>query len=491
MRLFPILLITLFTSIRSAAQAPDVRFTLHFVEPDRIAVDMRMRPLESDSTVFHYGEPRFGGQPDIFTGVEHLSVELPATMVVHAAERSVMVRYSGKKEFTVHYEVRDTHTSVMGVRGESFRPLISADYFFSHGINIFLVPALRDAAKKARLSLEWSRPPAFPIFYCYAPEHRKGKLTAPFADEFLFSPITGATNMTVDTFKVGKVTDYIVLRNYPGNPMTRDAVGAYFRTYYEAINGYWNDEGERPFSLVLHPFLEANNNISGVAYNTGFVGRYKRDTTFNRDQVFVLSHEIGHHWLGQGITIGMNDQWFGEGFNDYVSFCILASTKQVTAEEFTAKMNVAFQKLYSSPVRNTPNDSVFVNYWKMGDYNRLPYWRGTIFAFWLDNRIRLASGNGMCLRDLLLALMPLRKTEDGEQRITREDFQRTAAVFVPDPEIRAAFDRYIMKGETIAFTPAMLMPFFAVNEVQGIPKLIITDPGAMERNFPGTAPKRP
>ncbi len=308
----------------------------------------------------------------------------------------------------------------------------------------------------------------------------------PCTEAFLFSPITGAVDMTVDTLHTGKAVNYIVLRDYPGNPMTRQVVSTYFRRFHATIKEYWQDTSADHFSLILHPFLAANNNISGVAYNTGFVGRYKRDTTFNMDQVFVLSHEIGHHWLGGGLSISMNDQWFGEGFNDYVSFSVLLSSGLITQQQFVEKMNEAFKKLYASPVRNMPNDSVFANYWKMGDHNRLPYWRGSIFAFWLDNAIRLKSGNVSSLRNVLLDLLPLRKTDEEGGHITREDFLHTAARYIPEQDIPPAFDRYIIRGEPIAFTPAMLMPFFSKTESGGVPVLAISDAAAMGNSFPAT-----
>lgn len=482
----PIILLFFTLPPTTLAQKADTRYTLRYTGKDQVEVELRMAPLEADSTRFTYGMPPFGGQADIFKGVSGIRVEKAAGIRIDDAARAITVFHRGRKPFVLHYVITDTHTPAMAVRGESFRPLISPEYFFSHGINIFMVPAFRDDKLRSTLSLEWSNGFPFPLFMGYDPRSRSGKLIAPCNEEFLFSPMTGATNMSVDTVRVGSSTGYVVLRNYPGNPMTREAVSDYFRKYYTAINAYWAEAGGEYFALILHPFLAANNNISGVAYNTGFVGRYKRDTTFNTDQVFVLSHEIGHHWLGQGLTIGMTDQWFGEGFNDYVSFCILLSSGIVNRQQFTNKMNEAFSKLYASPVRNTPNDSVFANYWKMGDYNRLPYWRGSIFAFWLDNAIRRHTNDKKNLRDLMLALLPQRKAVDGERRITREQFLASSSAWVPVNELNDAFNRYIEHGDPIHFTPGELMPYFRVDDPGGKPILSISDTLTFDGSFTGS-----
>jgi predicted metalloprotease with PDZ domain len=466
------------------AQTPDTKYTLSYSGGNRLEVELRMTPLEPDSTRFTYGMPAFGGQGDIFSGVSNIHVDRGATVGVDVVNRTIKVLHSGKKPFRMWYTISDTHTPEMAVRGESFRPLISAQYFFSHGINLFLVPVFRDKALNSTVSIQWRHDFPFPLFYGYQPSHHEGPIVAPCSEEFLFSPITGAADMSVDTMQVGNAKAYLVLRNVPGNPLTRDTVGSYFKKFYTAINRFWHDPGDRYFSLILQPFLSARRNISGVAYNTGFVGRYRRDTTFNTEQVFVLSHEIGHHWLGQALSMGENDQWFGEGFNDYVSFDVLLASGQITRQQFVDKMNEAFQKLYASAVRNTPNDSVFANYWKMGDYNRLPYWRGSIFAFWLDNAIRLRSGNAHQLRDALLELLPLRNSADGGMHVTREDFISVVSHYLPEQDIRTAFDRFIMKGETIPFTPEMLLPVFTIGVEGGIPIVSIVDDAQMARMFP-------
>ena len=142
-------------------------------------------------------------------------------------------------------------------------------------------------------------------------------------------------------------------------------------------------------------------------------------------------------------------------------------------------MNETFNLHYSSSIRNTPNDSVFANYWKMGDYNRLPYRRGCIFAFYLDNQLRLWSHGKVTIRDLLLSLAEFRQGKPAKYEISIEDLTSLPAIQLYKKEIESAIDDYIIKGNPIPFNNAMLIPEFNISIENGIPHLKIVD----EKNF--------
>jgi hypothetical protein len=90
------------------------------------------------------------------------------------------------------------------------------------------------------------------------------------------------------------------------------------------------------------------------------------------------------------------------------------------------------------------------------------------------------------LRDLLLSLIPLRVKQDGDYLITREDFLKMAATFLSEEEVRSAFNRYVLNGETITFTNDMLMPAFRVHQEGTFPVLDMADPTVIPSEFPGT-----
>ena len=65
----------------------------------------------------------------------------------------------------------------------------------------------------------------------------------------------------------------------------------------------------------------------------------------------------------------------------------------MNAAEFDSAFNQLFRSFYNSPIRNTPNNKIFENFWLLGDYAKLPYWRGCVFAFYLDNQLSIATRN--------------------------------------------------------------------------------------------------
>jgi predicted metalloprotease with PDZ domain len=417
----------------------------------------------------------FGGQPDILKCLSNLQVNAPATFKTNEKARRFTIYYTKNKPITLRYDIIDTVTAKKDIRQELFRPMISDDYFYCHGVNLFLNPQPINKELKPVLSVKWEKGPGFPLFYGFDPENAgRKKLTLP-ADSIMFSLLTGATDLSIDKFELHGVKNYIVLRGMGKENFNRMAVRDYFIRFNESIRKFWDDYSDPCFSLVLQPFLDPAHSASGVAYANGFIGKYKSDTIVQPDRVYVISHEIGHHWLGHKLEMNISNQWFGEGFNDYITFNTLLTAGQITPADFETRMNDVMKLHYGSTIKNTPNDSVFANYWKMGDYNKLPYRRGCLFAFYLDNQIRILSNGQKTIRDLLRNMAAFRKTKPVGYEISVDDFTREASAFIPQTNLEAVLDNYIMKGNPIPFASEMLLPVFSIGWEKEIPHIKITD----------------
>ncbi len=474
-----IITVFLLSSLLSSAQ---YSYSLSY-DHHTIHVTLRFTPAEPDSTSFTYGEPMFGGQPDILKCLANLQVNPPATIKTDAKTRRFSLYYTSNKPITLRYEILDTVTTKKDIRQELFRPMISPDYFYCHGVNLFLNPKHRDETKKASLTIKWKKGPGFPLFYGFAPDNGgRKKLTLP-ADSVMFSLLTGASDLSVDQFELHGVKNYIVLRGMGKENFNRIAVRDYFTRFNEAIRKYWNDYSDPCFSLVLQPFLDPVHSASGVAYANGFIGKYKSDTLVQPDRIYVISHEIGHHWLGHKLEMNISNQWFGEGFNDYITFNTLLTAGLISPANFESRMNEVMKLHYGSTIKNTPNDSVFANYWKMGDYNKLPYRRGALFAFYLDNQIRILSNGQKTMRNLLQNIAAFRQTKPSGYEITVDDFIREAAVYMPKEKLESVLDTFIMKGNPIPFSNEMLLPVFRINWEKEIPQLMITDEKTFQSLF--------
>jgi len=471
-------------SLALYAQSPvNFHYSLQYADSNRVHVTLLYSPPESDSTVFTFGEPRFGGQTDIINCISEIRVSPPARLKSDRSARLFKLYYPGTEPVYLEYEILDTSTGKKDLRQELFRPMIRKDYFYAHGVNLFLTPEFRKHDLKATLSVDWSKKPGFPIFYGFDPGNGGKKESVSTVDSVMFNLLTGARDLTVDAFDLKGTRNYIVLRSGSTTAFNRKEVKHYFTRFNETIRNYWNDYSDPCFSLVLQPFLEADHNVSGAAFANGFIGKYKGDTIVTDQRVYTISHEIGHHWVGHRLEMNISHQWFGEGFNDYITFLALYSSGLTTVKGFEDRFNEVLKAHYGSPVRETPNDSVFMNYWKMGDYNKLPYRRGSIFAFYLDNQIRMKSGGTKSLRDLMNALLQFRSTKPADYELSVADFIGQLNNLLPPVQVESVLEKYIWKGSVIHWTPDMLLPVFRMETTNGIPRLTITDENQFDHLF--------
>jgi hypothetical protein len=328
------------------------------------------------------------------------------------------------------------------------------------------------------VSIQWKKAPAFPIFYTFDPDNHGTHTTVTTADSVAFRLMTGANDLKVKTFINESGTNYLVTRSTGMPAASITALEDFYVMYNKVMRKYWGDTRKIKYSLILQPFLNVNHKMSGVSFGNGFIGKYNNpDSLAKGERKFVIAHEIGHYYLGELEAFEgehTEGQWFNEGFNDYTTFFNLVGSKSMTAEEYEAGLNKIFLQLYSSPIKNTPNNKIFENFWKLGDYAKLPYWRGCIYAFYLDNQISLATKNKNTLRDVLLDLQQLVKART-KKEFTNQEFIDACSKFLPHETVAKDFENYIVNGNSIAFDDNILLPVFKIKTQAQSPLLAIVN----------------
>ncbi|HJD61886.1 MAG TPA: M61 family peptidase [Rickettsia endosymbiont of Columbicola hoogstraali] len=158
----------------------------------------------------------------------------------------------------------------------------------------------------------------------------------------------------------------------------------------------------------------------------------------------LLAHEHLHNWIGKKIrnTSGLN-YWWSEGFTDYYSRVLALRSGVITVEEFVEEFNQFFKDYYLSPVINEPNSKIEEDFWRNYAVSKLPYYRGFIFALYLNNLIK-ENSKSKSLDNIMLVLFKTAK----QKEFSIDCFKQFTKNYIPkgiDKEI----NEYIEQGNTI------------------------------------------
>lgn len=332
---------------------------------------------------------------------------------------------------------------------ELFRPLFRKDYFYCHGLNLFLKPSDWTLMQ----SYTWRRRPSFDVVNVLDPQATMTDSVTCNPYQMAMSLMVGTPTMDVEGVKFQQVDGYLLTDLPDSEKFNRRLLSSFFRQYMSQLRTFWGDEDvKESYAFCVLPFSKSiSHSAGGISLTGGLCSKYchqsEGDTILTPTMRFNVAHEMGHKWLGGTLSLGTDQQWFHEGFNDYQTFVNLVSAGLMSKEEFAGEWNRLLDRYYGSPVHTLPNDSVIKHYWEIGDYNRLPYWRGSIFAAYLDRVIRRHSGGQHSWQDLMRAL---RKEARQRRSFSIALFEDVLQSFLP-PEMsaRELVDKHIMRGEDI------------------------------------------
>jgi hypothetical protein len=313
--------------------------------------------------------------------------------------------------------------------------------------------------------------------------NQKGKrpyLIPPHLVEF------GDEEFSIKRFINESGTNYLVLRSSGMPTQTVSDLENFYVHYNKIMREFWKDDRIIQYALVLQPYLHVNKSISGISFGNGFIGKYdKPDSLAVGERMGVIAHEIGHYYLSDlKATAGSNSegQWFNEGFNDYLTFYNLIRAGLIDAAEFEKRLNKILRQFYNSPIRNTPNNKIFENFWKLGDYQRIPYWRGCVYAFYLDNLLLKTTGRKTGIHEISLELKKLVHNRPGYE-FTNEEFIQALSVYLPEKTVQLEFNEFIIEGKSIPLSEKKLLPEFQFRNDGEIPVLKLTNQKRFYANY--------
>lgn len=470
--------------IRLAASAqeriPSSQMAYHLSwdgKSSHVFVDLYYYVNKAGTTSFVYGTGS-AGQSDIFSLLQNIKAGAGDSVLLNAAKNqlSVIHKDTGLKKLSYSINGALVVDSSRARVTEFFRPVVAAGSLYLPGFDLFFDTP--DSSYKT-LSVVWDKWPE------NVPYLISSNMLAHPGDKQVV-----AIGIPSKTLAIYMDKDFIIHKytvagsSYFSLTSKKDTINnmemkikPFFESFFPAQHSFWNDYQPGDYYMYVMPFM---NNVKftygGFSMGPGFYMKYKG--AYDSDDQWVIAHETCHRWLGNNLQIkpdGEKYMWFKEGFNDYVATYLLATTGMVTKGQFVKYINEIRLKPYAtSPVRFQPADSISAHFWSDNNYTQLSYNRGFIYAFYLDNQIRLASGNTKNLRHLLVALNQ-REEQNKTGYLTLEDFISITRSFVPNEDVAAEVNNWLIGTQVIDFRKVKLVEGFKVSFKEGVPTLSLTE----------------
>ncbi len=244
--------------------------------------------------------------------------------------------------------------------------------------------------------------------------------------------------------------------------MTTDTLVHLLRTIVEGHRAFWQDYSDTIYSVTLLPVNDApwSDTSKFLSYGgSGLTNSFLSYATNNpglqyKSMRYLFTHELMHHWVGTRIENRFEEKqyWFSEGFTEYFTLKNMLRYGLVAPDEFLKEFNNSMvQAHYTSPYVTMPNDSInYRTFWSGDkDWEKLPYQRGCVYAFFLDNQIRTATKGRINLDKVMLEILHAMVAKPGK-KLDHDFFKKTIKKYVGKKGVKD-FERYIEQGVPIQF----------------------------------------
>lgn len=333
-----------------------------------------------------------------------------------------------------------------------YRPVIQPEYFHVFTHSLFMIPLKysEDKTIEFDVSLEWKDfPEAYKFQNSYGTNQKIQTIKNTTESEFIESVFLGGDyrtytlNIKDNTVAFTTRGDWKVFKDSTMLKVLDKTI--------TAQRDFWKDHSQNYFSVNLSPTVEKQgSSFQGTGLNNSFDCSASNSKYLEVEGlVYLFNHELLHNWIGHLIKNDEEEEqyWFSEGFTDYYTNKNIAkySIYGLDKAYYIDKVNEIIRLLYTSPVKEAPNSEInYDNFWQSRDYEKLPYRRGALLAFYLDYKIKKDSNGTQSLDELMLAIKE--DAENSNQKVSHDYFITKTNSFLTE-DFKPFFDTHIEDGK--------------------------------------------
>jgi predicted metalloprotease with PDZ domain len=401
----------------------DIHYYISQVERDSVTllkVRLEMEPDDRGTTKLRYDDQAWG-EEDLFDAIQDVNLVSPEGSGIEINRDSswIQVYHIGKSGPLVLEYLLKQDFSLEEQPRENYRPIVQAGYFHIFAHNFFMVPDswAADTQSSRQVSLSWEGFPSdYVIHNSFGSQERTQQLNEISLEDFHSAIFVGGDFRLHE----GDIEGNRVVLAIRGEwiPFDETEVFQVLIQTLQAQRNFWEDHSQEYFTVTLRPMdIDGGSAFQGTGLTNSFACSISNNENTELNQlIYLFNHELQHNWTGKIIQNENEEEqyWFSEGFTEYYTSKNISSYKIGGLEEsfFIEQLNETIRNLYSSPVLTAPNAEInYDNFWVNQDYGKLPYYRGCVYAFLLDNWIYDKTSGDKKLDDLMREILEAARSE--------------------------------------------------------------------------------
>lgn len=377
-----------------------------------------------------------------------------------------LIEHKPGAALTVRYTIENALKDNLPTLDEVYAQMLTDKYFYLLGSSLWTVPQDSSAAVYD-IRLKWKN---FPAGWTYLNSFEDNKVNQRFSASLsnFQDAIYMGGDIRIHKLDIDKRPLFFVIRGQWS--FSDEQVFDIIKRTVVSQRPYWNDHDVDRYTIALVPmkyYSDGDKSINGRGLANTFVTVGTNSKAFGLgNMVYLYNHELMHHWFGHILKQAEPEnafKWFHEGFTDYFTHLVMLESGLFNRQDFKKRINNIFAAYYSDSDHQWPNEKLQQDYWSSYEMQKLPYQRGLILAFYLDESIKFYSKGGSSLKTILQQMLSGARQH---KRIFSQDWLLELLQKATGKDYFPVLERFITNGKFISIPDwelvsgsVMLLPF--------------------------------